>query len=228
MKIPGALHTTLALIDQAITKRAEMRESRNYMGLSGIGEECDRKLWYSFHQPVKILDPRVNRIFDTGNAFEALVIKWLKEAGFEVLTDENGQYGGEDEMLAWHIDGVIRGLPESDKWHLLEIKSAKNDSFKKFVKDGLKKTNINYYVQCLTYMEKESLERALFIVVNKDTQELYTERIKSNKMEALFYINRAKEIARMESEPERKYKSSSFYLCKFCPHSDKCWTQTIQ
>lgn len=224
MLIPQPKNTTLSAIDKAIEERAESHASRSYMGLSGIGEECDRKLWYSYHQPRKTTDARVNRIFDTGNMFEDLVIKWLKEAGFKIYEPPKGeQFGGSDEMLAWHIDGVIEGLPESSKPHLLEIKSAKDSSFKKFQKEGCEKANINYFVQCLTYMEKEGLERALFIVVNKDTQELYMERIKASKMEARGYIERARDIAKSEIEPSRKYKNSAFFKCKFCDWREECW-----
>lgn len=226
MKIPQQT-TTLDLLDQAIENRAESRESRKYMGLSGVGEVCDRKLWYSFKVPKKITNPRVNRIFDLGNSIEDLVIQWLRLAGFNVVDrdDDGRQFGGEDEMLAWHIDGVITGLPESSKPHLLEVKSANDDNYKKFVKDGLQKTNSKYYAQCQTYMHKEGLERALFIVVNKDTSEMYMERIRYNKMEAIYYINRAKEIAKMETEPERKYKTKAFFLCKFCQWSEDCWSE---
>lgn len=220
--------STLDLVDRAIEVRAESRDHRNYMGLSGVGEECDRKLWYSYKQPKKITGAKINRTFDLGNAVEDLVINWLSLVeGFTVITrDENGeQFGGTDEMLAWHIDGVIQGLPESGKPHLLEIKSAKDDRYKAFVKDGLQKTDSKYYAQCQTYMHKEGLERALFIVVNKDTSEMYMERVRYNKMEATYFINRAKEIARAEEPPARKYNTKAFFKCKWCDWKDECWSE---
>lgn len=216
---------TLRVIDHALTEAARAEDPRTYLGASIIGEECHRKLWYSFHQPKPILDPRVNRIFRLGNLIEDEIIAILRLAGFTVYTEqENGeQFGFIDGPIAGHIDGVIVGLPESSKPHLLELKSAKDKSWKEFVKEGYKKDR-KYWAQVQIYMRKMGLERALVIVYNKDTSELYLERIKLEKRQADAYISKGKAIAEMESEPPRQYSSKTFFRCRFCDWADTCWS----
>lgn len=215
---------TLRQIDHAITEKARSEKPRTYLGASSIGEECHRKLWYSFHKPKPILDPRINRIFRLGNLIEDEIIALLREAGFTVYTeDENGeQFGFIDGPVAGHIDGVILGLPESTKPHLLELKSAKDKSWKEFVKKGYAK-DPKYMAQVQIYMRKMNLENALVIVYNKDTSELYLERIKLKKRHADALISKGKAIAEMGSEPPRQYSSKTFYKCKLCDWKEECW-----
>ena len=215
------------LVDDAIIKKASEEKSRNYMGASIIGEECDRKLWYQFKHPKPILDPRIQRIFRMGDKVEDLVVYWLKDAGLTVYdVDKNGeQFGFVDGDVAGHCDGVIIGLPGSDKPHLLEVKSAKNSSFNQYVKNGVKKQSSTYYIQMQSYMHKLGLERALFVMMNKDNQELYFERVKYDKVAAHSALLRAKEIAGSDEMPDRKYAKSTFYKCRFCDYAKECWDE---
>jgi len=218
---------TLRAIDDAILARSKKEKNRSYMGGSILGTECDRQLWYDYRTPFKVDDPRVQRIFDLGNIIEDYVIRLLKDAGITVYDkDANGdQFGFVDEEIAGHSDGVLLGLPESKQPHLFECKSANDKNFKLFQKDGVEKTNKKYWVQVHVYMKKLNLENCLFVVMNKNTCELYLERIKLDKFVADHAITRGKEIARMETEPDRKYKNSTFYKCKFCNHREICWNE---
>ena len=216
---------TAKILDDALVKRALSQKPRDYMGASGLGTECSRELWYSYHEPLPIDDPRLQRIFDLGNAIEDLVIQWLREAGFTVYTeDENGeQFGFIDEEVAGHIDGVILGIPESTKPHLLEVKSANAKRFKQFIEKGYK-SDKKYWTQVHTYMKEMSLEKCLVVVVNKDNCDLYFERIDLDTKYADRQILRGKEIAKLKNDiPVRQYQSPTFYKCKWCNYRDKCW-----
>lgn len=197
------------------------------MGGSILGEECDRKLYYSYKKPFIVKDARVQRIFDMGNIIEDYLIKLLKEAGITVYDlDKNGeQFGFVDEEIAGHIDGVLVGIPEFDDPVLSEFKSAKNSTFNQFKKNGVREVNNNYYVQTQVYMNKLKLKACLFIVMNKDTQELYTELIHYNKEIAEIYITRGKDIARATELPSRLYAKKTFYRCRFCDFSEECWEE---
>lgn len=212
------------LVDSYLEKKANEKESRDYLGGSIIGKECSRALWYDFYSPKKITHPRVNRIFDLGNLIEDYVISLLKGAGLTVYeSDENGeQFGFVDGHIAGHIDGVVTGLPESSKPHLLEIKSANSKRFKEFQDKGYK-SNKTYWTQVQVYMFKMGLERALVAVMNKDNCELYFERIELDKKFAERQLLRAKEIVKLKEEPVRPYSKPTFYKCKFCDHREECW-----
>ena len=201
------------LIDDGIMARVKKAAPRTYLGASGLGEECARKIWYRYKQPKMIENPRVHRIFDMGHIIEDYIVRLLRDAGCTVYTEmpDGEQFGFEDGKLAGHIDGVITGLPESSKPHLFEAKSAKASGWKEFVKKGCQTTNMTYYVQCQIYMQKMKLDRALFVVMNKDTQELYFERIKYVKAMADHYLNRGHEIAAAVEPPDRQYSKSTFF-----------------
>jgi hypothetical protein len=213
------------LLDDACVSRRSKEKKRDYIGASMLGEDCERQLWYNIKTPKPIDDPRVLRIFDMGDMVEEYLVQLLKDAGITVWdVDENGdQFGFVDGRVAGHCDGVAQGFPESTVPHLLEFKSANNKNFKAFVKKGVKAQSMKYWVQVQIYMEKLNLTRCMFMVYNKDTSELYTERIKYERSAGTMYIDRAKEIDEQDTPPDRKYKSKDFFKCRFCNHREECW-----
>lgn len=219
--------TTAELIDMAISQRSLSQKKRDYLGASMLGEECDRKLWYDFHEPVPVEDPRVQRIFDMGNLIEDYLVELLKDAGVKVFAvDANGeQFGFVDGPVAGHSDGVAIGLPEmpENTPALLEFKSCNAKNFKAFKDKGVRAHNYKYFVQMQVYMRKLNLRYAMFIAMNKDTQELYFEVVELQDSIAGHFILRGKEIAETKELPNRKYVSDTFYKCKFCNHRKKCW-----
>lgn len=223
-KTTDALHT---LIDNALLAEAAKKKSRDYMGTSGLGSECDRQLWYSFHQPKPVDSAKALRIFGIGHALEPVIIDYLRKAGLQVWTeDKNGeQFGFEDEMIAGHIDGVVMGIPGDEKTpYLLEIKTANDHRFKDFVKNGFC-SDEKYKTQIHVYMKKMNLSKCLVIIMNKSSQELYIEIIKADEIHAIFAVNRGKEIARMEQMPGRKYPTKAFFKCQYCNWKPECWSQ---
>lgn len=210
-------------IDKAIMDIASKKTPRKYLGASSIGEACDRKLWYSFHSPEPIKDPRVHRIMDFGHFSESYVVSMLKHAGYILHIDEgNEQFGFEDEEVAGHIDGVII---VDEKPFLLEIKSANEKRFNEMVKSGVERSDPTYFVQMQVYMKYMDLTEALFFVINKNTCEIHMEVIKYEKIKADYAVNRGKEIIRgTEEQATKGFKSPAFYKCKWCDHKEKCWS----
>lgn len=213
------------LVDESLLNQPI--KQRNYMGVSGIGVECDRQLWYSYFQPKAVDSAKVLRIFGMGHALEPIIIGWLQKAGLKIFTeDKKGeQFGFEDGVIAGHIDGVVLGIPFALKIpHLLEIKTANNFRFKAFVKEGFC-SDEKYKAQIHVYMYKMKLERCLAVVLNKDTQEVYYEIIELDEFYAISILNRAKEIAGLDEMPGRKYPNKSFFRCQYCSHKKECWSQ---
>jgi hypothetical protein len=211
-------------IDSAIMAIANTKPQRSYLGASSIGTECDRKIWYSYHSPKRIQDPRVHRIMDFGHFSESYIVSMLKHAGYEMyVDDENGdQFGFEDEEVAGNSDGVIiiDGEP-----HLFEAKSANDKRFNEMVKSGVAISDPTYYIQMQVYMKYLELDKALFFVINKNDGRLHMEIVNYEKIKADYAVNRGKEIIRgTEEEAQRKYKSPAFFKCKFCDHKEECWS----
>jgi hypothetical protein len=109
-----------AHVDAALIARNRQQRPRDYLGGSRVGEPCARKLVYEISHaskdPGRDFDGRILRTFDAGHQFEALTIRWLRFAGFD-LRDRN--VGGEqlsftsaEGKLRGHVDGVIVAGPD--------------------------------------------------------------------------------------------------------------------
>ena len=198
---------------------------RLHLGLSEIGHECQRYLWYRHNRyQSKAIDGRTLRLFQVGNNIEDQAIDDLKKAGYtitdnqkEVVFDHNGIF------LKGHIDGIITGLLESKKPHLWECKSANDKSFKKLQKSGYEEWNSGYRAQIHVYALGLGLDNICVWVEHKDTSTIYTERIKLDKEYAVNILQSAFDAIQQEAPPERKCPSQSWYAAKWCKFADVCW-----
>ena len=185
-----------ALIDKALTKENEQQTPRDYLGASRLGVSCNRALQFEYSETPKDegqnFSGKILRIFQAGHVFEELAIKWLRDAGFELVTNKpNGDQFGFSVVggkIRGHIDGVITSAPNelNLKFPMLwECKSFNNKSFNDTVKKGLAISKPIYAAQIAiyqAYMESSidgiSKNPTLFTAINKDTAELYFELIK--------------------------------------------------
>jgi hypothetical protein len=200
---------------EACARRKAAEPPRDYLGMSSIGKPCERALWLATQTPAMPVDGRLARVFDNGHSREEIIIADLIAAGFPVdgrqteYSDFAGQFRG-------HQDGVIHNVTQQP--HVLEIKTANDGSFKKFQKQGIK-AKPEYEAQVHCYMGYGRYQRALFVVENKNTQELYTERVYFNQK--IFDDMRAKaqKILTATTAPEKCADTSQ---CRFCSYSLSC------
>ena len=208
-------------IDEGLLNNKE--GPRNYLGASSLGTECDRQLWYSYHQPKRVNDPKKLRIFKVGHYLEPMVVDLLRKGGFTVYSEnhDGSQFGFNDGKIAGHCDGVII---INDEPYLLEIKTAKSTKFKEFKKMGFLHNN-RYRVQVNIYMNKFRLKKCLAVVICKDTQELYLEIIDYDQITAEHYLERGHWIANTSNMPDRIAKTKMNFGCKYCDHYEECWNE---
>ncbi len=76
-------------------------------------------------------------------------------------------------------DGKVTGVPEAPKtMHVFEAKSMNDRAFKALLKAGcVREGKPEHFAQVQTYLHCQGLTRALYLGVNKNTDELYCERI---------------------------------------------------
>jgi hypothetical protein len=171
----------------------------------------------------------MQRLFDTGRIEEGRIINDLRNIGVCVYDRDpsSGKQLSESEEGCPHysgsVDGIARGFEESKVWHILEIKSASNKYFNAIKKNGVEKTKPLYYSQCQAYCRWFKLERAFFIVVNKDTDEIWSERIYYDKDFADRLADKAKRVVYSSVPLERLGDNENSFVCKFCDHADLCW-----
>ena len=209
-------HTAIGRVEELEPKP---EKSRKYLGMSEIGDNCKRRLWLKFHKGFKeVFSPRMRRLFDIGHYIEKRIISDLKRAGFTVdgkqkeFKDYKGKFKG-------HCDGLIQGIPESTKWHILEAKSCNDKNFALFQSGGIQTHPIygaKYFAQAQCYMGYAGLDRALFIVENKATSERYQERIKLDPQSFLELKAKAGDIITSSVPPKGISLRVDWWECKYC------------
>ena len=216
------------LVDESILKNhTETRES--YLGFSQIGEECERKLFYGLNIPTAISDARILRIFKLGHIMETEIIKLLKDSGLTIYDlDEDGKQfeaGYFNNKYRGHPDGIVTGLPESKVPHLLEIKTYNEKRFNTLKKEGVKSSDPKYYAQLIVNMGAFDLTRALFVAYNKNTSEMYYERVDYDPFENALLMAKAGRVLdfKTDEQIDRPYPSKDFFKCKFCDYREHCW-----
>lgn len=209
-------------------RRGDSEPKRIYLGASIIGYHCDAYIWLTFrgcfnekHEGVAY------RLFHRGKREEAIFVDDLRSIGVQVwdLDIEGKQYGFYDlgGHFCGHLDGVgINIPPDRTIPHLLEFKTHNSSSYKDLVKKGVLESKPQHYDQMTIYMGEMSLTRALYLAVNKDTDELYSEIIEFDKDRYDILIERARRII-TSNEPVRCADRPDDWRCKMCAARDVCW-----
>ena len=231
-EIPQIESPTLKAIYVAY-EAAEDKEQRGYLGMSTMGVECDRQLWYGFRwaNVPEVLDGRKLRLFITGHREEARMIQDLKNAGLtiEEVNPETGEQfalAAEGGHFRGHMDGRAYGVLEAPKArHVVECKTHNEKSFKALLKDGIEKSKPGHFAQMQLYMHYDGTERALYIAHNKNTDELHLERVHYDAEKALRFVSRADRIVNAPRPPAKLHEDPSAKMawqCNYCPARGIC------
>ena len=218
-----------ATINQIEAHYESVNVPRTRLGLSQAGHSCKRLLWYAHHEYVALQPSgRVLRLFQLGNLLEEQIIKDLMDCGIcHHSCQKQVVFNNETTTLTGSIDGIVLGLPESPKTpHLFESKTASNKRFKELIKKGsYKEWDSTYWYQVQFYMLGLNLERAAVFVYNKDTSELYMERIKLDKEATVAKLVDVFSAIEQENPPDRECPSGSWYKAKFCNFRNVCYPE---
>lgn len=193
---------------------------RPHLGASIIGRDCLREIWYSFRWYKKpSFDGRMLRLFETGQLAEDRIVTELRGIGIRV-TDQQKRV-----LILPHfsgsIDGLGQGFTESKVVHVLEFKTHNAKSFALLPK-GVQASKPCHYAQMQTYMGGLHIDRAYYIAINKDTDEVYAERV---KYDASFFESikmKANEIITATTAPDRIAPNPARFECRFCDYKSIC------
>lgn len=221
--IPRPTASTVRAIYKAYEDANEHFDS---LGISvGLANtECDRALWYTFRwvTPPQPIPGRNLSIFRTGDRWEEVLVADLEAIGVEV-------YGQQDRirLVGGHVrgkcDGKGIGVPEAPKTeHLFEFKSSNDKGFKEIVKNGCREAKPLHYGQVQLGMHMWGLTRAGYLVVNKNDDERYFERIEYDVDFCLRLIARLERIINAPEPPARLSEDPEFFKCRFCDHHAIC------
>lgn len=197
-------------------------EHRHHLGISIIGDDCWRKLWYSFHW-VKLEqhEGRMRRLFQRGHHEEPLFEQFLLWAGFTLRTVDpetdkqyklslvNGHYGGSGDGIA-----LIRWL--DDLPVLAEFKTHNNKSFTELKDKGVKVAKPQHWDQMCGYSKDFKIKYAVYCAVNKDNDEWYFKFLELDWNRAVELEKKAADIIYSKTPPAKINENPSYWKCKFC------------
>ncbi len=197
-------------------------EPREYLGYSGLGHPCKRKVWYDFYWASEdSYSSRIQRLFNRGKAEENIIIADLESVGCTIskreyeIIDDTGHVKG-------HIDGEVSNVPGlSTKAYLLEMKTMNDKYFKNYSNVGLKLFNETYWQQIHSYMGKMKYDGCLYVVTNKNDETRDYKKIPFDKNQYDIGERIAFSIITAEFPPER-LGGKTFHICKMCKHYDVC------
>ena len=232
----GLSETVKQLLDEAIVRNT-VREDRDYLGVSILGYGCLRKIQYSWKNaaPDSPHSAKTLRIFQRGHLFEEMVATYLRNAGFELITEKTrkledppldfmeGNFGG-------HTDGIIVSGPAIEGLSypfLWENKAVGVKSWTNLIREvPLREKDNTYAVQIAVYQAMLGLPNpALFTVVNSNTMEIHCEFVELETEYAQKALDRACLIlssAKNELLP-RVSNDSDYFECKMCSYRNTCW-----
>lgn len=235
-----------ALIDDALIRERNAQPPRHYLGASRLGVACERALQYEYlHTPVdagRDFPGRLLRVFEVGHALEELAIRWLQLAGFELYTQKTsgGQFGfsAAGGRIQGHVDGVLNSGPKECGMTypaLWECKTMNDRSWRETVKQGVRKSKPVYAAQIAIYQAYLDVDipglaahPALFTAINKDTQDLWFERVPFDAGLAQRMSDRAVRVLLASHACEilpRISMTPTHPECKICAWQDRCWRE---
>lgn len=242
--IPLATDPTLDAIDSAIESRENAIPQRSYLGMSQLGDECKRKLWYSLrHAKAKDKKAKLIKAAEDGYAGEELMASRLRMVDGIVLetvdpnTGEQFEYSWFCGHVLGHTDGKIIGILQApETWHIWENKQSKQKKYDAFLKakekhgdkEALLNWNETYYAQAQLMMHFSGFSRHYLTVSLPGGRETSSCRTNYNEKYALELLKKAERIIFSDDAPERISSNPDFYLCKyFCEYADICHEKAV-
>lgn len=224
----SVVQPTVSAIYAAYERNADT-QNRPHLGASLIGRECSRALWYTFRWSGTQKHPgRLLRLFERGQREEDVFNANLRAAGVTVLevdpqTGQQWNFKAIGGHFGLSLDGVALGILEAPKtWHSLEYKTSSNKLFQKLAKEGVEKAKPEHFAQMQIGMHLAELTRAFYLVVNKDNDELYSERVKYNKDIGDSLLSKAARIITAPEPTERISERPDWFQCQYCDHRAIC------
>jgi len=225
----GLLRASMAQTHDAYNTNEDDR--RSHLGASIVGNECERATWYNFRWAfVNKFSGQMLRLFNRGHLEEGRFIAMLQLIGCTVYQyDANGKqfrmlkFGGH---FSGSGDGVAMGCPDvpPGKPVLLEFKSSNAKNFDKMIKGGVRIAKPTHYAQFNQYGPALGIDTVLYMVINKDTEELYAEIVPIDIANNNEMTTRAGRIIGSPTPPPRlRMASPAWHECKYCDAAKVCF-----
>ena len=203
----------------------DTHEPSGCLAVSFIGHTCPRALWLKYRMAVsQSIDFRTSRIFERGLLEEVRIYALLKELRVTIVSE---QVPCGDGIITGYADAIIKDIPLDDAGNtipgdmVLEVKTANAANWKKIsTAGGLFLGNFEHYVQVQFYMGLLGRDQALYICVNKNTEELYIEYLQFDRE---FFERKKFEVVQTITAVNPPEKKRIRNVCGYCQFSGVCW-----
>jgi len=216
---------------------------RSHLGASQIGHKCDRYLWMQFRWiKHKTHDGRQYRLFQRGHFEEPRFKSYLEGIGCKVTEFDESRLDEVDKgkrqirisgamgHFGGSVDAIIE-LPE--RYGMLQVmflgEYKTQGTGRKFTDLILKGCNLEKYqhfCQQSIYGYKLGIKYGIYIVVNKNDDDLYIEIIELDWKLGKDLEEKAERIVFSQVPPTKIGMSAKHYDCSFCDVKEVCWGMT--
>ena len=238
-------------LDPTLAKAAELfaafrngQESkpRQYLGCSGIGHDCGRKLWLTLRATKgEPIEAKGWSAIDDGHRGEDIIVERLQRVpGLEFhAVDANGQQFAVEACnghVRGHLDGAVRGLLQAPKtWHVFEAKVCNVKKFEKLIKlahdegekNALEQWDPIYYAQAQMYMGLTGMDRHWLVCATPGVRDWFSVRTEFDKAFFGNLINHADSIIEADEPPPKWSDDPANWICKWCDFSKYCHGKKI-
>jgi hypothetical protein len=234
--IPQTTDPTLLAMND-LFEIAQDSRPRSHLGASMIGDNCHRKLWYSFRwtaNPVFYASTLYR--FEDGHRSEDIVAERLRlvpELELHTHTPEGGQFNFKDHggHFAGSADGFVKGLLQAPKTpHVWEHKCCNETKFKKLdklkkdigEKNALLEWDGIYYAQGQVYMHYFGMTRHYLTCATPGSRDITSVRTDYHPEFAKSIVDKAAGIIASDTPPTKITEKADSYLCKWCTFKEQC------
>lgn len=233
---------TLDALRVEVERRAAQESPRAYLGMSSIGQPCERRLWYTFRWAAREqFDCDTLWRFEDGFRSEDVMaarLRLVPGVHLRTVDPHTGQQFGFIDLgghFRGHADGLITGLLQAPKaLHVWEAKATNEKKQAELVKlkstigekDALAKWDAVYYAQAVLYMAYAEAPRHYLTASSPGARTMVSVRTNTDLDTARRLRAKAERIITSPEPLQRLSDDPAWYECKWCPahaicHGDK-------
>jgi CRISPR/Cas system-associated exonuclease Cas4 (RecB family) len=204
------------LLDNFFIENERDLKPQEHFYVSDVGH-CGRAIFFNFKGiPKKKLDPRMSRIFATGDTFHNNIfslmysILSIKIIGTEIRMPKNDLFSGRADAIVL-ID---------KKLYLMDVKSMNSFIFKKM--ENAQPENIQ---QVQLYLHFFNIEKGILFYIDKDRQEIKEFIITYDPLQVHFLLQGFKKLKDMIDKgevPPQLWDYPKGWQCNYCRYQEKC------
>lgn len=205
---------------------------RSHLGASLIGHDCARYLWLNFRWAFHVKHSgRLYRLFNRGHREEPRFVEWLRGIGFEVIEVDTSGKQLRMAGVAGHFGGSQDGqlVPPAryqikQPFLLAEFKTSGTGSkFTKVLEKGVAVGKPQHFDQMCMYGFARNYEFALYMMINKNDDDLHVEIVKLDHKRGADLLRKAQMVIMSPHPPARVSMNRTHHVCKFCDLEAVCW-----